>query len=619
MGRRAGAVSLARGRGAVWAFDLVLAATAVGLYAHVHTLGAPVTELRLPWWALAAAFAVTEASAVHVHFRRGAHTLTLVELPLVLGLLLASPGDVMLGWVAGAAVALALSRSHVPVRMVFNLAQLGVTAGVAVVLLQALSGPGAHLGPLVWAAVGVAVLTAAAVSALLVGVAMWLSGEPIRPVKIGGMVALALCVAATNASLGLAGGTLIGTDPRGAVLLLAPVVAVFLAYRAYTAERRQHTNLEFLHDASRTLSTASDTVPGLAGLLAMALETFRAELAEVCLFPASGDGAGSRIVVGADHRLEVMQPLDAQVARELRELVERDASARLITPEQAGGELGTHLCRLGVQCAMVAALPGERRVIGTLLMANRLGVSGAFGREDLKLFETLARQTGAALGQDRLTRTVSEMRELQAGLEHQAFHDPLTGLANRLLFVNRVEHALKRRTGNVAVLYIDLDDFKTVNDTLGHEAGDDLLVGAADRLRGSLRPADTPARLGGDEFAVLLIDISMEHVHVVADRILRNLAKPMELAGSERPVEASLGVAIADSGALRADELVRNADVAMYVSKHGGKSGYSVYEPRMSEREPEPELALALTPSRSRTDATMDSVLGMKASSSVGL
>ncbi|MDP9294989.1 MAG: GGDEF domain-containing protein, partial [Actinomycetota bacterium] len=207
----------------------------------------------------------------------------------------------------------------------------------------------------------------------------------------------------------------------------------------------------------------------------------------------------------------------------------------------------------------------------------------------LKLFETLARQTGAALGQDRLTRTVSEMRELQAGLEHQAFHDPLTGLANRLLFMNRVEHALKRRTGNVAVLYIDLDDFKAVNDTLGHEAGDDLLAGAADRLRDSLRPADTPARLGGDEFAVLLLDISMEHVHVVADRILRKLARPMELAGSEHPVEASLGVAIADSGALRADELVRNADVAMYVSKHGGKSGYSVYEPRMSE--PEPELA----------------------------
>ena len=131
-----------------------------------------------------------------------------------------------------------------------------------------------------------------------------------------------------------------------------------------------------------------------------------------------------------------------------------------------------------------------------------------------------------------------------------------------------------------------------------------LLLAAADRLRDSLRPADTPARLGGDEFAVLLLDISEENVRIVADRIIRKLGAALEIAGSDHPIHASLGVAIADSGSLSGAELVRNADVAMYVSKHGGKRGYSIFDPQMSKppsaadrgrrpkTKPEPELVL---------------------------
>jgi diguanylate cyclase (GGDEF)-like protein len=566
----------------------------------------------VPWWALAAAFAVTEASSVHVHSRRGAHTLTLVELPLVLGLLLASPGDVMIGWVVGAVVAIALSRSYVPAKIGFNLAQLAVTAGVAAVILEALTGPGSELGPRLWLAAGAAVLAAAAASAVLVAAAMWLSGETMRMAKLWEMVAMAVVVAATNTSLGLAAGTVIGTDPRAAALLIAPVAAVFLAYRAHTAQRLQHTNLEFLFQASRTLSSASDPVPGMAGLLAIALDTFRAEVAEVCLFPASGDGPGSRVVVGVADRPEGIQPLDAAVVRELHQLVESDPSARLVTPDSVGPALERHLRRLGAHSAMLAGLPGERRRIGAILIANRLGVSATFGRDYIQLFETLAHQTGAALGQDRLSRKLVEVNELQAGLERKAFHDPLTELANRLLFMDRVDHALKRREGNAAVIYIDLDDFKGVNDTLGHEAGDTLLLAAADRLRDSLRPADTPARLGGDEFAVLLLDISEENVRIVADRIIRKLGAALEIAGTDHPIHASLGVAIGESGSLTGAELVRNADVAMYVSKHGGKRGYSIFEPQMASApsaadrapgrgrgptaptpEPQPELALS--------------------------
>jgi diguanylate cyclase (GGDEF)-like protein len=572
-------LGLRRGASAVWALNLALVVAAVGIYQHVGGLPAPGTAAHLPWWALAVAFALTEVAVVHVHFRRGAHTLTLAELPLALGLLFAAPGDLVIGWVVGAGVVLGLNRDLPRVRLVFNVGQIGVTAGIAAALFHALSGPVADPGPQVWSAALFTVLVSAAVSVVLVGAAMWLSGDGMAPRKLGAMAGMAVAVAAINTSLGLAAGTVVGTDPRGTILLLAPALAVFLAYRAYTSEIRQRTNLEFLHQASRTLSSAADTAPGVAGMLAMALETFRGEAAEVCLLPEGGEDQARRITVGPAEHLEIMRPLAASVSEELAGLIAADPAARIISPETVGGALAAHLRRLGARETMLTSLPGEKRLLGAMLMVNRTGTGGRFGRDDVKLFETLGRQTGAALGQDRLGAQVSELRELQAHLEFQAFHDPLTGLANRLLFMDRVEHTLQRRNGNAVVLYVDLDDFKPINDTYGHEAGDAVLKAAGERLRKSLRTADTAARLGGDEFAVLLVDIAEEHIGVVADRIISNLLRPLEFEGSLLDVKASLGVAAANSGSgVGADELVRNADVAMYVSKHGGKGRLSHYE-----------------------------------------
>jgi diguanylate cyclase (GGDEF)-like protein len=573
-------LGLRRGAAAVWALNLALVVAAVGIYFHVGRLPAPGTAAHLPWWALAVGFALTEVAVVHVHFRRGAHTLTLAELPLALGLLFAAPGDLVIGWLVGAGVVLGLNRDLPRVRLIFNLGQIGVTAGLAAALFHALSGPVADPGPQVWSAALFAVLVSAAVSVVLVGAAMWLSGDGMAPRKLGAMAGMAVAVAATNTSLGLAAGTVVGSDPRGTILLLAPALAVFLAYRAYTSEIRQRTNLEFLHQASRTLSSAADTAPGVAGMLAMALETFRCEAAEVCLLPEGDEDQARRITVGPAEHLEIMRPLAASVSEELAGLIAADPAARIVTPETLGGALAAHLRRLGAREAMLASLPGEKRLLGAMLMVNRTGTGGRFGRDDVKLFETLGRQTGAALGQDRLGAQVSELRDLQRELEHQAFHDPLTGLANRLLFMDRVENTLQRRTGNAVVLYVDLDDFKPINDTYGHEAGDAVLKAAGERLRRSLRTADTAARLGGDEFAVLLVDIAEEHIGVVADRIIGNLLQPLEFDGRLLDVKASLGVAAANSGSgVGADELVRNADVAMYVSKHGGKGRLSHYEP----------------------------------------
>lgn len=188
------------------------------------------------------------------------------------------------------------------------------------------------------------------------------------------------------------------------------------------------------------------------------------------------------------------------------------------------------------------------------------------------------------------SRDVTERVRLQAQLQHSAEHDPLTDLPNRALFTRRVRQALTgRRAGDhsTAVLFIDLDGFKAVNDTIGHQAGDELLIEAACRLQDSVRAGDTAARLGGDEFAALILgDGSRDRsareyqVHEIADRLRTTLSQPYRIAGSEVRVAASIGVAFADPGITPSD-LMRNADLAMYRAKAGGKDRVEMYAPQM--------------------------------------
>jgi diguanylate cyclase (GGDEF)-like protein/PAS domain S-box-containing protein len=188
------------------------------------------------------------------------------------------------------------------------------------------------------------------------------------------------------------------------------------------------------------------------------------------------------------------------------------------------------------------------------------------------------------------TRDIGERKAFEEQLAHQAFHDPITNLANRALFHDRVRHAIEwqeRDRRPVAVLFMDLDDFKAINDSLGHATGDRLLAEVGERLRQTLRAADTAARLGGDEFAILLED-SGEGIQAadVAERILRSFDEPFTIDGTEVFVRTSVGIAISEGegdGRTPAEELLRNADVAMYMAKEAGKGRYQLFEPEMHD------------------------------------
>ncbi len=183
-----------------------------------------------------------------------------------------------------------------------------------------------------------------------------------------------------------------------------------------------------------------------------------------------------------------------------------------------------------------------------------------------------------------LMNDVTERRALEAQLAHQAFHDPLTNLANRALFRDRVEHAAQRAARALqppVVLFIDLDNFKSVNDGLGHAAGDRLLIEVAARLSSCLRSADTVARLGGDEFAVLLEDIpTAKDADAAVERILDAFARPFSIQGTDLVATASIGIATA-SAHETADDVLRNADLALYRAKGAGKAQAAAFEPAM--------------------------------------
>ena len=183
-------------------------------------------------------------------------------------------------------------------------------------------------------------------------------------------------------------------------------------------------------------------------------------------------------------------------------------------------------------------------------------------------------------------RDVGERKRLEARLQHDALHDALTGLPNRALFLDRLSVAFTRRSRsrglNCGVLFLDLDRFKEINDTLGHAAGDALLVAVAERLRGTLRPQDTAARLGGDEFAILVENIlSVSGIEIVASRVLEAMGREFEVCGHTIHASASIGVAIAGPDHAVPELLIRDADFAMYRAKQDGGGRFDIFDKQL--------------------------------------
>jgi diguanylate cyclase len=268
--------------------------------------------------------------------------------------------------------------------------------------------------------------------------------------------------------------------------------------------------------------------------------------------------------------------------------VEQLADARQVVMESGTGCVLLDLslpdaARLEALMQLRAAAPDVPIVILSGLQDELLAVKAV--QEGAQDYLVKGRVDGAAIG--RSIRYAVERKALEMQTAHKALHDALTGLPNRDLFHDRLKHAVtraKRHQSLIGVMFLDLDRFKPINDTLGHAVGDKLLIALAQRLQDGLRGSDTPARFGGDEFVVLCEDVADEqHVIAIAERLQRAIAEPFMIDEHELTVSSSMGVVVSDGREQSAGELMRNADAAMYRAKHQGIP-YEVFDEGMRTR-----------------------------------
>jgi diguanylate cyclase (GGDEF)-like protein len=439
---------------------------------------------------------------------------------LVLLAMSATGADAMLIW-ALATVPVQLSRSKSFATRFFNGA-LSLIAGTAAILAMGAVAPMGRTGPAEVAAVlfGGAVYFLVDYVCTAVSIAL-ASGDSLYSVMFSSTLPMALAGLLAVTCLGWLGAITLRYAPVGLPLVAVPLIAVIAAMRAVTISSRERLRLGLLFETSLASQAAATADDVEEVLLSRAGALLRCE----------------QVTLGT------------------------------VPPDGAAGEIGA--C-LGV---------GQSAPAGAAqwLVAARRTSEEPYDDADSKSLSTLA-----TVGVESLRRA-----ELTAAMTRMARHDSLTGLDNRSVLRERLEAAIAwadSRRSAVAVIYIDLDGFKTVNDTLGHDGGDELLLQVAHRLRAGVRAGDTVARMGGDEFAVLVESVkALEVVHATAHRLLAAISEPFEVRGEPVQVGASVGYTVRD-GTEDVTELLQRADIAMYAVKESGKHGVAAFTPEMFSR-----------------------------------
>ena len=564
-------------QGRLWLLIAVIAGAATFLYwVSVRSYVEP-AGMRIPWWVLAVAFYLAERHLVDLEFRQDAHSFSLSEIPLVLGLFFSSPHGLLLAQLTGLGAAL-MHRRLPWQKLLFNLSTAALGIGIGITIVRLFTPPHGSFGPWSWSAAYISTAAISVVEVILITSAIRLSegGLP-RGARTKSLL-FGLIVTATNTSIALlAATTILRSDYRAALLLVFPSAALFLCYRAYSWQRQRSQRIESLYESTRVLHRKLESASIAQELLANARSMFRAETAEVFLLASSEGDPHLQAALGPGEEFRLSDPEGEPPGPAPWVSAASKGEAILLARPIRAEPWKRYFTARGIREAMIVPLFRKDEVIGGLLVGNRQGNRDTYGVDDLQLFKTLANHASVSLENARL---VERLRTEIAEKGYLAMHDALTGLPNRALFRESLGQALlaaARDKTKVAVILMDLDRFKDVNDTLGHPNGDILLKEIAGRLTGALRQSDTAARLSGDEFAILLRNMpDFAASSRASQKILESLSEPFVLEGVTLDVRASLGIAIYPDHGSDPDTLIQRADVAMYLAK-GAYSGYEVY------------------------------------------
>lgn len=537
------------------------------LFAFRHT-----PQLPSSWvWAVAIGLGVFAAECVPVHilYRREATSFSLFEVPLAVGIILLPGWQLQLAVFVGLAVALVGVRRQPRIKALFNVFNLSLHTAVSILLFDLLA-PDEGLGALSVVAVIGACLLGGVVASVMITLVIRASEGELDARQLGDMFVFSALVALANSSLGLMALKLGVNELWSVLLLIVPVALAGGAYRAFVRERNQREQLQFLLSANKKLHADLGQYGSIADLVSETAAMFRSSRVELVIFD-DADAVESSVRCRLQGAEVTSDNIGSQEAAELRKLALLVDRPQLATPTASGDPVDEWLLSLGLTDCLVAPVVAENNRIGLFVVAERSGKAAGFGPADVELFSTLSLNVGAALENNRLGQALTQLKELEQELSHLAVHDLLTGLPNRIGLRNFLDSA--HVSPSVDLLFIDLDDFKIVNDTLGHSVGDKLLVEVGSRLRDCLSADHFAARLGGDEFAVCAPSGAGRKV---ADCIVESIAQAWHFDDTPITIGCSIGIA---QGVATPDTatLLRQADVAMYAAKSSGKNRVQVY------------------------------------------
>ncbi|HET6795490.1 MAG TPA: EAL domain-containing protein [Acidimicrobiales bacterium] len=555
--------------------SLLLAASAAVVAPLTPQGGSARAPFHVAWYLLAAGFAFTEAFCVHIEVGENAHSLLLNELPLVLGLFCCRPWEVLLARVVGGTAVQLWRHRSAPLKLLYNPGLYVMEASVACLVFRLLGGTGHSITGSSLAALA-ATATTGVLGGLSTATAISLSGgPPLRRVASRMMVTATVAPLATTC-LGLAGVELLIVDRTSAWLIAVIGGVLFLAYRSYASLSQRYANLQQLYDFTRVLNGSPEMEGAVRATLDQACDVMRAARAELHLDP--GDGSLPLRVAMVDGHIEpITEPADEAGDDPVVALVsglERPIVIGRSTRDATGRAC---LSRRGAKDMVVAPLTHGGRTVGALAVLDRLGTVSTFDDEDAKVFATLANHAGVSIDNARL---IDRLRVEAAEKDHQALHDSLTGLGNRNLFSRRTDEALNAAgvgATSLAVMLLDLNRFKDINDTLGHHCGDLVLQEVARRLRAALPRTAVITRLGGDEFAVLLPGVGEPEAELAGIAIVEQLARPFVMGDLELAIAAAVGVALAPQHGADAASLLQHADIAMYRAKEAHDNDVVIY------------------------------------------
>ena len=383
-------------------------------------------------------------------------------------------------------------------------------------------------------------------------------------------------------ALGLLAVEVLWNDPKGVIPLAVVATGVWWASRSATPVQPADERRKSVARRESAADIDSQLEKVVMELLVQARADFGVKLAQLVIYSGSEGLPSFRTTLRDEGDPDSMVPAHVAITAALTEI----ETIRL-TPTTDVETRQALLVPLEVRHGVSAILREDGRTIASLTVANRVDTyAAAFGSEDIARLVTFGHGVTATLQRHQLDKSIADLAAHEADLTFRAFHDTLTGLANRALFADRVEHARRlaeRNDMTIAILVLDLDNFKELNDKYGQTVGDAVLVEVARRIRWCLRGADTPARFGSDEFGILLEQLrGALGAQAVVNRMLTAMAEPFVEGSIQIPISASIGVSVAEEMTIPTAELIRRADVAMYSAKETARGGSVIYSAKLA-------------------------------------